>query len=85
MDGGAALQDEAEATGRSKPTAARVGLIQGIVGVVVLFLLLQAMGRIAAGFFAGEVREEEFLVCFKASPMMMNSRSTAERISLELP
>ncbi len=71
LQGGALLKDEAQAKGRGKPAAAGVGLVKGVVGVVVLFLLLQAVGGPVAGFFASEIGEGELFILRGAAGLLL--------------
>ena len=58
LQAGALMGKKAQAKGGGEPTepsAAGVGLIEGVVGMVYNFLLLQAIGGVVDGFFTSEV------------------------------
>jgi hypothetical protein len=71
LQGGALFQDEAQAQGGGEPAAAGVGLIEGIVGVVVLLLFLQAVGGAVAGFFASKIGEGELFILGGAASLLL--------------
>ncbi len=71
LQGGALLQDEAQTQGGGKPTAAGVGLVEGIVGIVVLLLFLQPVGGAVAGFFARKIGEGELFLLGGAAGLLL--------------
>ena len=71
LQGGALLRNEAQAKGGGEPAAAGIGLIEGIVGVVVFLLFLQAMAGLVAGFFASEIGEGELFILSGAAVLLL--------------
>jgi hypothetical protein len=56
---------------RREPAAAGVGLIEGVVGVVILLLFLQAVGSAVAGFFASEIGEGKLFILRGAAGLLL--------------
>ncbi len=71
LQGGALLQDEAQTQGGGRPTAAGIGLVEGVVGVVVLFLFHEAVGGPVAGFFASEIGEGKLFILRGAAGLLL--------------
>ena len=78
LQAGALIGNKAQAQGRGKPTAAGVGLIEGVVGVVFLLFFLQAIGGVVAGFFPSEIGERELLILCGAAGLLLEDMGHKE-------